>query len=140
MLETVGNSALLTALEANWQAEMEDRATYAAFAAKETNSRRRNVMRGLAAAENYHAELWAGRIHALGGPKSIYTGKTEGRAESFTGLDCGIGLALRRLKIGERRDIGRYKKQLAELELTAFGAVEGALTFGIGLGRIVWGN
>jgi VIT1/CCC1 family predicted Fe2+/Mn2+ transporter/rubrerythrin len=94
---------------------MEDRATYAAFAARETNARRRNVMRGLAAGESHHAELWAGRIHALGGPKSIYTGKTEGSAEPFIGLDGGIDLALRRLKINERRDIGRYKKQLLEL-------------------------
>jgi rubrerythrin len=65
MLESKGNSGLLTTLEANWQAEMEDRATYQSFAAKELNSRRRNVMRGLAATEEHHADLWAGRIRAL---------------------------------------------------------------------------
>jgi len=75
MLESKGNSGLLTTLEANWQAEMEDRATYQSFAAKELNSRRRNVMRGLAATEEHHADLWAGRIRALGGPESIYSGK-----------------------------------------------------------------
>jgi VIT1/CCC1 family predicted Fe2+/Mn2+ transporter/rubrerythrin len=115
MLESKGNSGLLTTLEANWQAEMEDRATYQSFAAKELNSRRRNVMRGLAATEEHHADLWAGRIRALGGPESIYSGKADGRAESFVGLEGGVDLALRRLKVDERHNIVKYKKQLAEL-------------------------
>jgi rubrerythrin len=115
MLEGKGNSGLLTTLEANWQAEMEDRATYRAFAATEPNSRRRNVMRGLAATEEHHAELWAHRIHTLGGPESIYSGMAAGRAESFVGLGGGVDLALRRLKVDERHNIVKYKKQLAEL-------------------------
>jgi vacuolar iron transporter family protein len=115
MLEGKGNSGLLTTLEANWQAEMEDRATYRSFAATELNSRRRNVMRGLAATEEHHAELWAHRIHALGGPESIYSGKAAGRAESFVGLEGGVDLALRRLKVDERHNIVKYMKQLAEL-------------------------
>jgi VIT1/CCC1 family predicted Fe2+/Mn2+ transporter/rubrerythrin len=115
MLEGKGNSGLLTTLEANWQAEMEDRATYRAFAATELNSRRRNVMRGLAATEEHHAELWAHRIHTLGGTESIYSGKAAGRAESFVGLGGGVDLALRRLKVDERHNIVKYKKQLAEL-------------------------
>ncbi len=43
MVESKGNSGLLTTLEANWQAEMEDRATYQSFAARELNARRRNT-------------------------------------------------------------------------------------------------
>jgi VIT1/CCC1 family predicted Fe2+/Mn2+ transporter/rubrerythrin len=115
MLKSKGNSGLLTTLEANWQAEMEDRATYQGFAAKEPNSRRRNVMRGLAATEEHHAELWADRIRALGGLESIYNGKVAGRAESFVSLEGGVDLALRRLKVDERHNIVKYKKQLAEL-------------------------
>lgn len=115
MLEIDGNSGLLATLEANWQAEMEDGATYQGFAARELNSRRRNVMRGLAATEQHHAELWAERIRALGGPESIYSGKVAGRAESFVGLEGGLDLALRRLKVDERHNIVKYKKQLAEL-------------------------
>jgi len=115
MLESKGNSGLLITLEANWQAEMEDRATYQAFAAKELNSRRRNVMRGLAATEEHHAELWADRIRALGGPESTYSGKAAGRAESFVGLEGGVDLALRRLRVDERHNIVKYRKQLAEL-------------------------
>jgi len=56
MVEGKGNSGLLTTLEANWQAEMEDRVTYQGFAARELNARRRNVMRGLAATKKHHAE------------------------------------------------------------------------------------
>jgi rubrerythrin len=115
MPESKENSNLLTTLEANWQAEMEDRATYQSFAARELNARRRNVMRGLAATEKHHAALWADRIRALGGPESIYSGKAGGRTESFVGLEGGVDLALRRLKVDERHNIVKYKKQLAEL-------------------------
>ena len=115
MLESKGNPGLLTTLEANWQAEMDDRTTYQGFAAKELNSRRRNVMRGLAATEEHHAELWADRIRALGGPEPIYSGKAAGRTESFADLPGGIDLALRRLKVDERHNIVKYKKQLAAL-------------------------
>ena len=38
MLESKGTSGLLTTLEANWQAEMQDCATYQGFAARELNS------------------------------------------------------------------------------------------------------
>ncbi len=72
-------------------------------------------MRGLAAIERYHAGLWTGRIHALGGTESAYTGREPGRAEAFTALPVGIDLALQRLKIDERRTIEKYKKQVTEL-------------------------
>jgi len=47
MLETTEHRPLLSALEANWQTEMERHATYKALARTEPDSRRRNVMRGL---------------------------------------------------------------------------------------------
>jgi vacuolar iron transporter family protein len=114
MPESKGNSNLLTTLESNWQAEMDDQATYQGFAARELNARRRNVMRGLAATTKHHAELWADRIRALGGPESIYSGKASGRTESFVGLG-GVDVALRRLKVDQRHNIVKYKRQLAEL-------------------------
>ena len=115
MLESKGNSGLLTTLEANWQAEMEDGATYQGFAATELNPGRRNVMRGLAATEEHHAKLWANRIRALGGPDCIYSGKAAGRGEAFVSLEGGIDLALRRLKVDARHNIVKYQKQLTEL-------------------------
>jgi VIT1/CCC1 family predicted Fe2+/Mn2+ transporter/rubrerythrin len=109
------NLGLLTTLQANWHAEMEGCATYQTIAAREVNSRRRNVMRGLAATKKYHAELWADRIRALGGPEPIYSGSTAGRADSFVGMEGGVDLALRRLKVDERHNIVKYMKQLTEL-------------------------
>jgi hypothetical protein len=52
-----------------------------------------------------HAELWAARIRALAGPESIYSGKADGRAESFVGLEGVVDRALRRLKVDERHNI-----------------------------------
>src|SRR5271156_368673 len=115
MLKTAADSTLLIALEANWQTEMGSHATYVALAVKELNVRRRNVMRGLAASEKYHADLWAGRIRSLGAATPIYNGQALGQAESFIGLASGIDLVLRRLRVDERREIGRYQQQLLEL-------------------------
>jgi hypothetical protein len=77
------NKKLLTALEANWQAEMVGHYTYAAFAKGEIDPQRRNALRGLAAAEKHHADLWASRIQELGAPALRYTGDTSGQADSL---------------------------------------------------------
>ena len=63
----------LALLESNWQVEMQDHATYKALASKELDARRRNVMRGLAAAEKYHAGLWAAEIATLEGAWRLET-------------------------------------------------------------------
>jgi VIT1/CCC1 family predicted Fe2+/Mn2+ transporter len=106
---------LLTALEANWQAEMEGFHTYSALAKDESDPHRRNALRGLAAAEKHHADLWAGRIRELGGPEPQYTGDPEGRAASLATRVGGPDLALRRLEIDEARDIANYGRQIKEL-------------------------
>jgi vacuolar iron transporter family protein len=107
---------LLAALEANWQAEMEGHYTYAAFAKDEADPQRRNALRGLAAAEKHHADLWAGRIHELGAPAPQYTGDLSGQADSLANRAGGVNLALRRLEIDEGRDIAKYGKQLKALD------------------------
>ncbi len=109
------NKRLLAALEANWQAEMEGFHTYTALAAQESDAHRRNALRGLATAEKHHADLWAGRIAALGGPEPKYTGDPSGEADSLTNRVGGADLALRRLEIDEGRDIAKYGKQLKAL-------------------------
>ncbi len=108
-------SDLLSVLEANWQTEMEDYATYQALALGESDSRRRNVMRGLAATEKHHAHLWADAISVLGGPKPTYTGSANGRADSILGLPGGIDAELRHLRTTERSEIQRYGKQALTL-------------------------
>jgi rubrerythrin len=114
MAET-DNKRLLSALEANWQAEMEGFYTYSALAKGETDAHRRNVLRGLATAEKHHAGLWAGRIKVLGGSEPRYTGNPDGQADSLANRFGGPDLALRRLEIDEGRDIAKYGKQIKEL-------------------------
>jgi len=106
------NKRILSALEANWQAEMEGFHTYSALSRGETDPHRRNALRGLAMAEKHHADLWAGRIRALGGTEPRYTGNPDGQADSLANRVGGPDLALRRLEIDEGRDISRYGKQL----------------------------
>jgi len=110
------NKKLLAALEANWQAEMEGHYTYTAFAKGEADPQRRNALRGLAAAEKYHADLWARRIQELGAPGPQYTGEPLGQAGSLANRVGGDDLALRRLEIDESRDIAKYGKQLKALD------------------------
>ena len=114
-MDATRNTKLLTALEANWQAEMEGHATYKALAEKETDPQRRNALRGLAAAEQHHADLWAERVRALDGPTPVYRGGASGDAGSLAHRIGGNDLALRRLEIEESRDIGKYARQLTEL-------------------------
>jgi len=106
---------LLSALEANWQAEMEGHYTYSVLAKREDDPQRRNALRGLAAAEKHHADLWAGRILELGGQTPSYMGDESGQADSLATRVGGGDLALRRLEIDERHDIAKYGKQLKAL-------------------------
>ena len=94
---------------------MEGECTYSAFAKDEADPQRRNALRGLAAAEQHHADLWARRIRELGGTVPEYTGRSEGHADSLANRVGGFDLALRRVEIDETRDIARYGKQLKEL-------------------------
>lgn len=109
------NKKLLAVLEANWQAEMEGHYRYTAFAQGEIDPQRRNALRGLAAAEKHHADLWARRIEEVGAPSPRYTGDLSGRADSLVNRVGGADLALRRLEIDEGRDIAKYGKQLKAL-------------------------
>src|ERR1700719_239947 len=114
-MKSSGGTKLLAALEGNWRAEMEGHLTYSALANAEVDPQRRNALRGLAAAEKHHADLWAVRIRELGGPAPTYEGDKSGQASSLANRVGGADLALRRLEIDESRDISKYGKQLKEL-------------------------
>ncbi|MBB5319107.1 VIT1/CCC1 transporter family protein [Tunturiibacter empetritectus] len=94
---------------------MDGHYTYSALAKREDEPQRRNALRGLAAAEKHHADLWAGRILELGGQAPQYTGSESGQADSLAAQIGGADLALRRLEIDEGRDIAKYGKQLKAL-------------------------
>jgi VIT1/CCC1 family predicted Fe2+/Mn2+ transporter len=114
---------VLLVLEANWQTEMEGHATYHALASAEVDSRRRYVMRGLAAAEKHHAHLWAGEISALDGPTPLYNGNPNGRADLLSRISGGVDIELRQLRINERSEIQRYSKQTLTLKDEACQAI-----------------
>ena len=107
---------LVEVLEQNWQTEMQGYSTYQALAEAEADPRRRNALRGLAAAERHHADLWSNRLRELNGPTLVYRGKETGDAETMASLLSGSAVQLRRLEIEESRDIARYYKQLVQLD------------------------
>ncbi len=106
---------LLQVLEENWQTEMKGYYTYLTLSQLEEEPGRRNALRGLAAAERHHADLWAGRLRELGSPTLVYRGEEKGDAEKLTSLLSGPAVELRRLEIDESRDIARYYQQLVTL-------------------------
>ncbi len=106
---------VLTALEANWQAEMEGYSTYQALADRDPDPMRAQVLRHLAQAEIEHADLWAARIRELGGPEPVYKGKPGGSADTLATRAGSMRMALQRLEIDESRDIARYGRQLNDL-------------------------
>jgi VIT1/CCC1 family predicted Fe2+/Mn2+ transporter/rubrerythrin len=106
---------ILKILESNWQAEMRGYYTYEILAERESDPARRAAFHTLAYAEQHHAQLWADRIRALGGPDPIYKGPKTGEADTLANRAGGVGLALRRLELDESRDIAKYAKQIKEL-------------------------
>jgi VIT1/CCC1 family predicted Fe2+/Mn2+ transporter/rubrerythrin len=115
---TLSNAKLkkvLTALEGNWQAEMEGYHTYLTLADRDTEPVRAQVLRHLAAAELEHAALWASRIEELGGTSPVYSGNQGGEANSLANRIGGVRMALRRLEIEESRHIAGYGAQLKAL-------------------------
>ncbi len=105
---------MIEAISNNWQTEMYGYHTYFGMAEQESDPQRRRTLRNLALAEKHHAELWAGRLKALGAPVPEYTGPEKGEAESLATRVGGPDLALRRLELDESRDIARYGKQIRE--------------------------
>jgi VIT1/CCC1 family predicted Fe2+/Mn2+ transporter/rubrerythrin len=73
------------------------------------------AFRSLADAEQRHADLWAGRLSALGSPDLKYRGPKSGEADSLASRIGGVDMALRRLELDESRDIARYAKQIEEI-------------------------
>lgn len=115
MIDARDRSRILKILESNWQAEMRGHNTYASLAERESDPARRAAFRSLAYAENHHADLWAGRIRALGGAEPKYEGPIAGDANSMASRVGGVGIALQRLEIDESHDIAKYARQIKEL-------------------------
>lgn len=114
MMNTKDTDRLVGVLSSNWQAEMRGYHTYNTLSQQETNHLRSRTLRSLALAEKHHADLWAGRLAALGAPVPDYDGPESGEADTLANRIGGQGLALRRLELEESRDIARYGKQIED--------------------------
>ena len=114
-LDARNRNRVLKILESNWQAEMRGYHTYETMAERETDPARRAAFRTLADAEDHHAQLWAERIRALGGPEPVYEGPNTGEADTVANRAGGVELTLRRLELDESRDIAKYAKQIKDL-------------------------
>ena len=112
MLEAIGNVDVLSLLEANWRAEMEDESTYRMLASEENDPRRRNALRGLAAAEKYHALLWSNEIALRNGPVLVYSDLPKAKAHPLPSSTGQIDSELRLLRTNERSQVERYSRQV----------------------------
>jgi rubrerythrin len=111
-LSSQDRKRILNILESNWQAEMRGFETYSALAERETDPQRSAAFRTLADAEQRHADLWAGRINALGGSQLTYGGPKTGQADILANRIGGLDMTLRRLELEESEDIAKYAKQI----------------------------
>ena len=114
-MDSRNRKRILKILESNWQAEMRGFYTYESLAEREDHPARRAAFHTLSHAEQHHAQLWAERIRALGGPDPVYKGPKTGEADTLANRAGGARLALRRLELDESRDIAKYAKQIKDL-------------------------
>jgi vacuolar iron transporter family protein len=114
-MDTKDTNRLIEALSSNWQAETRGYHTYDTLSKQEPDPHRRRTLRNLALAEKHHADLWAGRLAALGALLPDYDGSESGEADTLANRIGGQDLALRRLELEESRDIARYGKQIEDL-------------------------
>lgn len=103
-------TALISALQRNFEAEMIGAATYRALAEREADSRRANIIRRMADNEEQHAVRWTERLQQLNG--AIPAGPFAPRTEILLSAQVSsIDNALRKLEASEDADIKKYQAQ-----------------------------
>ena len=114
LLHDTKRQQLVETLQSNWTTEMSGAYTYGHLAERQTDPARRRALRELAAAEKHHADLWADRLHALGGevPAFHLTPDLREQVEQFS-VDAPES-TFRSLELEESRDIATYGRQLQE--------------------------
>jgi VIT1/CCC1 family predicted Fe2+/Mn2+ transporter/rubrerythrin len=105
---------LLRALEKSWYREMEGALTYRALADREKDTRRRDILQKLAAAEVGHAEKWAARIQELGG--IVPDASTVKPSLGLTLHVASPEVIFRKLEANEERDIAAYQALASVLD------------------------
>jgi len=113
--ETGNREKLVEVLKANWRREREGARLYRTLAEGEPDQRRRNILLKLAAAEEEHAQKWAGQLAALGEPLPPEPGGFLSRLRQRLLRLSGTGNALRQIERSENRDAAEYAGQMAAL-------------------------
>ncbi|HEY0752814.1 MAG TPA: VIT1/CCC1 transporter family protein [Ktedonobacteraceae bacterium] len=106
---------LISALNQNWQREVEGMRTYRELAAGESDQSRRNVLLKLAEAEERHARKWERELAELGAPVPQERRTPGMRLKSWMHRQVGTEAALRHMEGEEDRDIARYESQARSL-------------------------
>ncbi len=112
MTRTSKEGQLIEAIQANWKAEMQGFVTYSFLAERAKDQNTRRALRGIAAAEKHHADLWADRLHALGAEVPHFDQRPN--EDVVRAQETGGFAALRELELDESRDIARYSEQMQE--------------------------
>lgn len=107
--------ALITALQQNWQREMEGMHTYRNLANHEKDQSRRSVLLKLAEAEERHAQRWARKLSELGAALPREKRTWSMRLKDWTRRQVGTEATLRQMESEEERDIARYESQARAL-------------------------
>src|ERR1700684_2732548 len=112
MTRTSKEEKLIEAIQANWKAEMQGFVTYSHLAERAKDQNTRRALRGIAAAEKHHADMWADRLHALGAEVPHFDQRPD--EDVMRAQEAGGFAALRELELEESRDIARYSEQMSE--------------------------
>ncbi|HEU5376463.1 MAG TPA: VIT1/CCC1 transporter family protein [Ktedonobacteraceae bacterium] len=110
-LQETTRQELISALNQNWQREMEGMRTYRDLAAREKDKGRQRVLLKLAEAEERHAQKWEHKLAELGAPAPQEKRTLSTRFKSWTRRQVGTEAALRSMENEEDRDIARYEAQ-----------------------------
>jgi len=114
-LQEPTRQALITALQQNWQREMEGMRTYRSLADHEKDQSRRTVLLKLAEAEERHAQRWVRKLSELGAPLPQEKRTWSARLKDWTRRQLGTEATLRQMESEEERDIARYESQARAL-------------------------
>jgi vacuolar iron transporter family protein len=109
---------LISALQQNWQREMEGVRTYRNLAQNERDKARRNVLEKLAEAEARHAQKWERKLAELGAEPPTERLTPGTRFKGWLHRQLGTEAALRSIENEEDRDIARYEAQARSINDT----------------------
>src|SRR5712692_7694089 len=89
---------LITALQQNWQREMQGMRTYRDLAHNERDLARRNILEKLAEAEARHAQKWERKLAELGSPLPQEERTLGTRFKGWLHRQLGTEATLRRME------------------------------------------